>query len=69
MPEMKTASPAVQQLFPIQIPLPFSRFKLPPNFILQCYRRQTWQFYLFVLTCMNPLTVNTKNRADLTTIL
>ena len=37
---------ALQQLFPIQILLIFPRFKLPPNFIFQCYRSQTWQFYL-----------------------
>ena len=37
----------MQQLFPIQILLPFPIFKLPPNFIFQCYRPQTWQFYLF----------------------
>ena len=24
-----------------------SRFELPPNFIFQCYRPQTWQFYIF----------------------
>ena len=41
------ASLAIQQLFPIQILLPFPIFKLPPNFISQCYRPQTWQFYLF----------------------
>ena len=28
-------------------PLSILRFKLLPNFIFQCYRRQTWQFYLF----------------------
>ena len=38
---------ANQQLFPIQILLIFLRFELPPNFIFQCYRPQTWQFYLF----------------------
>ena len=32
--------------FPIQILLPFPIFKLPPNFISQCYKPQTWQFYL-----------------------
>ena len=32
--------------FPIQILLPFPIFKLLPNFIFQCYRPQTWQFYL-----------------------
>ena len=37
---------ALQQRFPIQIFLPFPRFKLLPNFIFQCYRPQTWQFYL-----------------------
>ena len=26
------------------------RFKLPPNFIFQCYRPQTWQFYFFSLS-------------------
>ena len=30
----------------MQIPLPFSIFKLLPNFIFRCYRPQTWQFYL-----------------------
>ena len=25
----------------------FLRFELAPNFIFQCYRPQTWQFYLF----------------------
>ena len=40
------ASLANQQLFPIQIFLPFLIFKLLPNFIFQCYRPQTWQFYL-----------------------
>ena len=38
---------AIQQHFPIQILLVFLRFKLLPNFIFQCYRPQTWQFYLF----------------------
>ena len=37
---------AIQQLFPIQIFLPFAIFKLLPNFIFQCYRLQTGQFYL-----------------------
>ena len=41
------ASLALQQPFPIQILLIFLRFKLLPNFIFQCYRHQTWQFYLF----------------------
>ena len=41
---------AIQQMFPIQILLPFPIFKLPPNFIFQCYRPQTWQFYLFFPT-------------------
>ena len=31
----------------IQILLVFLRFKLLPNFIVQRYRPQTWQFYLF----------------------
>ena len=26
----------------------FLRFELPPNCILQCYRPQTWQFYLLI---------------------
>ena len=43
----RRARPAIQQLFPIQILLPFPIFKLPPNFIFQCYRPQTWQSYLF----------------------
>ena len=38
---------AIQQLFPIQILLPFPIFKLLPHFIFECYRPQTWQFYLF----------------------
>ena len=38
---------ALQQHFPIQILLVFLSFKLLPNFIFQCYRPQTWQFYLF----------------------
>ena len=38
---------ALQQLFPIQILLLFMRFELPPNFIFQYYRPQTWQLYLF----------------------
>ena len=38
---------ALQQLFPIQILLIFQRFKLPPNFIFQCYGPQTCQFPLF----------------------
>ena len=38
---------AIQQLFPIQILLIFLRFELLPNFIFECYRPQTWQFYLF----------------------
>ena len=42
------ASIAIQQLFPIQILLPFPIFKLLPNFIFECYKPQTWQFYLFV---------------------
>ena len=41
------ASLALQQIFAIQIPLIFLRFELPPNFIFQCYRPQTQQFYLF----------------------
>ena len=41
------ATLAVQQLFPIQILLIFLRFELPPKFIFQCYRPQTWQLYLF----------------------
>ena len=40
----KPCSPAT---FSIQILLIFLRFELPPNFIFQCYRPQTWQFYLF----------------------
>ena len=40
------ASLAIQLLFPIQILLIFLRFDLPPNFIFECYRPQTWQFYL-----------------------
>ena len=38
-----------RNLFPIQILLIFLIFELPPNFIFQCYRPQTWQFYLFFL--------------------
>ena len=38
---------ALQQHVLIQILLVFLRFKLLPNFIFQCYRPQTWQFYLF----------------------
>ena len=38
---------AIEQHFPIQILLVFLRFKLLPNFIFQCNRSQTWQFYLF----------------------
>ena len=38
---------AIQQHFPIQILLVFLRFKLPPKFIFQCYRIQTWVSYLF----------------------
>ena len=41
------ASLGIQQLFPIQILLPFPIFKLLPNYIFQCYRPETWQFYLF----------------------
>ena len=41
------ASLALQQLFPKQTLLIFLRFELLPNFIFQCYRLQTWQFYLF----------------------
>ena len=33
---------AIQQHFPIQILLVYLRFKV----IFQCYRPQTWQFYL-----------------------
>ena len=40
------ASLALQQLFPIQILLTFPTFKLLPNIMFQCYRPQTWQFYL-----------------------
>ena len=40
------ASLALQQLFLIQILLIFLRFELPPNFIFQCYRPPTRQFYL-----------------------
>ena len=39
------ASLAISSIFPIQILLPFPIFKLPPNFISQCYRPQIWQFY------------------------
>ena len=35
--------------FPIQILLIFLRLELPPNFIFQCYRPQTWQFYISFL--------------------
>ena len=38
---------AIQQLLPIQILLVFLRFKLQANFIFQCYRPETWQFYIF----------------------
>ena len=38
---------AIQQHLSIQILLVFLSFKLLPNFIFQCYRPQTWQFYLF----------------------
>ena len=38
---------AIQELFPIQISLPFPIFKLLPNCIFQCYMPQIWQFYLF----------------------
>ena len=41
------ASLALQQLFPTQILLIFLRFELLPNLIFQCYRPQTWQFFLF----------------------
>ena len=44
---------ANQQLFPIQIFIPFPIFKLLPNFILQCYRPQTWQFYLVFPALVN----------------
>ena len=37
---------ALQQHFPIQLLLVFLRFKLLPDFLFQCYRPQTWQFYL-----------------------
>ena len=33
--------------FSIQILIIFLKFELPPNFIFQCYRPQTWQFYIF----------------------
>ena len=36
----------IQQLFSIQILLPFLIFKLTTNFIVQRYRSQTWQIYL-----------------------
>ena len=45
---------ALQQHFPIQILFPFPIFKLLPNFIFQCYRPQTWQFYL----CFPALSVS-----------
>ena len=38
---------ALQQLFPIQNLLQFPIFNPLPNFIFECYRPQTWQFYLF----------------------
>ena len=44
------ASLAIRQLFPIhcvQIVLIFLRFERLQNFIFECYRPQTWQFYLF----------------------
>ena len=37
----------IQQGFPIHILLLFLRFELLQNFIFECYRPQTWQFYLF----------------------
>ena len=39
---------AIQQLFPYKSSCHFWYFKLLPNFIFQCYRPQTWQFYLFL---------------------
>ena len=38
---------ALQRIFPIQILLPFPRFKLLPNFIYERYRPQTWQISLY----------------------
>ena len=38
---------AIQQHFPIQVLSVFLRFKLLLNFLFQCYRPQTWEFYLF----------------------
>ena len=35
------------RLVSIQILLPLPIFKLLPNFIFECYRPQTWHFYLF----------------------
>ena len=40
------ASLAKQQLFPIQILKIFPRLELLQHFIFECYRPQTWQFYL-----------------------
>ena len=49
---------AIQQLFLIQILLPFPIFKLPPNFIFQWYRPQTWQFYL----CFRALFISSTHK-------
>ena len=46
----------------------FLRFKLLPNFIFQCYRPQTWQFYLFfhALSVSGHVTVSCKGLSNLT---
>ena len=44
---------AIQQLFPIQIFLPFPIFKLLPSFIFQCYRPQAWQSLLTKCQVLN----------------
>ena len=44
---------ALQQLFAIQILLIFLRFELLPDFIFQCYRPQTWQFYLIFFPALS----------------
>ena len=44
--DMLSLKPCPPANFSIQILLIFLRFELPPDLIFQCYRPQTWQFYI-----------------------
>ena len=57
--DMLRLKPCPPANFSIQILLIFLRFELPPNFIFQCYRPQTWQF-LHIFFLLFPFLVFTK---------